>query len=149
MYKSRLIYLKESEAMTQKELANILGIDRGCYSHYESEDVIIPLAHLVKICDFFKVSVDYIFNFVKTSTYFNSSSIDSKITGNLLKLERKNLKLNQADLAKKMGASKSIISDYESGKVLPSTKFLYNFCREYNISADYLLGKTNEPKYLK
>ena len=41
-----------------------------------------------------------------------------------------------------------VISNYESGKFLIATPFLYTICKKYNISADYLLGKIDNPKYL-
>ena len=43
----------------------------------------------------------------------------------------------------------SMSDPYEKGKTLILTSFLYTICKKYNISADYLLGKIDEPKYLK
>ncbi len=42
-----------------------------------------------------------------------------------------------------------VITNYENGKHLIATPFLYTICSKYNISADYLLGKIDSPKYLK
>ena len=48
--------------------------------------------------------------------------------------------MKQTDLAKAIGVSKQCISDYKSGKSLPSLDTLYLICRHLDISADYLLG---------
>ena len=42
----------------------------------------------------------------------------------------------------------STISKIENGHNIIATPFLYQICKKYNISADYLLGKIDSPKYL-
>ena len=63
MYKEKLKYLREEKEITQEVIANYIGIHKGLYSQYETEYAIIPLKHLITICNYFKVSLDYIFNF--------------------------------------------------------------------------------------
>ena len=43
-----------------------------------------------------------------------------------------------------------IIEEYKKNncEFLIATPFLYTICKKYNISADYLLGKIDNPKYL-
>ena len=54
----------------------------------------------------------------------------------------------QETVAKILGVSQTYYSRYELGKVpLPLEKFII-LCELYKISADYLLGFTNEPKPL-
>ena len=38
-----------------------------------------------------------------------------------------------------------MISDYENKKKFIPTPFLYQICKKYHISADYLLGKIDHP----
>ena len=45
--------------------------------------------------------------------------------------------------------ARSALANYERGRNVIATSFLYTICTRYNISADYLLGKINNPKYLK
>ena len=42
-----------------------------------------------------------------------------------------------------------VISEYENKNRLISTSYFYSICKKYHISADYLLGKIDNPKYLK
>ena len=149
-YTNILKQLRENYQLTQEEVAKILKISRGLYSQYEISDKIIPLKHLNTLCNYFNISFDYIFNFTKQTNYNNSKeNLDAIEIGNRLKDFRKENKITQDKLAKELNTSHSVISAYEKGKTIILTSFLYALCKKYNISADYLLGKINEPKYLK
>ncbi len=60
--------------------------------------------------------------------------------GNNLKTLRTKNDMTQAQLAQKLGLTKSVISAYETGLRLPSYDILINVARIYNVSTDYLLG---------
>lgn len=54
----------------------------------------------------------------------------------------------QRMLAKKLGCSTDSVSGWEQGKNPPREETLVKICRMYNVSADYLLGLSNEdPEY--
>lgn len=50
----------------------------------------------------------------------------------------------QTELARAAGVSKQCISDYKSGKSVPSIDTLYLICKYLDVSADYLLGLEEE-----
>lgn len=150
MYKEQIKYLRELNEVTQEELSNAIGIIRGSYSHYETENNIIPIKHLNSICNYFNVSLDYIFGFTKTFNYSKTNkNIDNIISGTRLKEFRKENNLTQSKLASILNTVHPVITNYEKGKNIIATPFLYTICKKYNISADYLLGKTDNPKYFK
>lgn len=60
--------------------------------------------------------------------------------GNVLKTLRLKENLTQAQLAQKLGLTKSVISAYETGLRLPSYDILINIAKIFNVSTDYLLG---------
>ena len=60
--------------------------------------------------------------------------------GNILKTLRLRKDMTQAQLANKLGLTKSVISAYETGLRLPSYDILIHIARIYNVSTDYLLG---------
>ena len=60
--------------------------------------------------------------------------------GNTLKTLRLRKNMTQAQLAQKLGLTKSVISAYETGLRLPSYDILIHIARIYNVSTDYLLG---------
>lgn len=61
MYLKRLRELREDNDLNQTEIADILGIQQTVYSRYERGYQNIPLEHLVKLADYYHVSLDYIF----------------------------------------------------------------------------------------
>ncbi len=139
------IYLKEvrqEHNISQDKIASILGINRTTYGHYETQYQIIPLKHLVSFCNYFSVSLDYIFNFTNLKQYKKSKdSLNKTIIGQRLKEFRKANKITQIKLALELNTTKTVISGYESGRYLIATPFLYTICKKYHVSADYLLGK--------
>ena len=135
------------ENITAVEIANKIGISKKTLSNYINGDAYIPLKHLNNISNILDVSVDYIIGLSKNKKYDDSikiDNLDSKLIGKRLKDIRKELKLSQSDLANIIGINKSSISRYESGESLILTICLYTICYKYNISVDYILGKTEE-----
>ncbi len=150
IYKNKLIELRENKELKQYEIADILNIYKGLYNQYETEYAIIPTKHLNTLCNYFDVSFDYIFEFSNKLRYLNSNKeINSIKAGTRLKEFRKENRLTQTKLANFLNTVQPVIANYEKGKYLISTPFLYTICKKYNVSADYLLGKIDNPKYLK
>jgi len=63
--------------------------------------------------------------------------------GDRLKQLRIEKNLSQQNLADLIGASKSLISCYESGKRNPSLENIISFIQIFGVSSDYLLGADN------
>lgn len=57
--------------------------------------------------------------------------------------------LTQTDIAKLLNTSQTVYSRYERDERTLPTEMLYTLALYYNISADYLLGLTDEPKALQ
>lgn len=149
MYGKKLRMLREEKNLTQKELAATISMNEDALSHYEREYLIIPLKHLIEICDFFEVSLDYIFDFNTERNYLeNKLGYDKEVVGKRLREWRKDLKLTQVKLANVLNTVHPVIANYENGKNLIATPFLYTICSKYGVSADYLLGKIDDFKYL-
>lgn len=141
--------LREKNNLTQKEMGNILNITRGLYSQYEIADKIMPLNHLNILSNYFNISIDYLLGLSTKKQYSNTKNeMSIQRLSNRLKEFRKERKLTQEKLAQELNTSHSVISSYEKGKTFILTSFLYAICKKYNLSADYLLGKTDHPKYL-
>lgn len=52
--------LREDNDKTQQEIANYLGTSQTMYARYERGANELPIRHLVKLCDLYNVSADYI-----------------------------------------------------------------------------------------
>lgn len=149
MYKNRIQELRDNKEIKQSEIAKYLGLNNSHYGHAEREDEIMALKHLNKVCNYLDASLDYIFEFTNKEQYKNTKKeIDLIIAGERLKEFRKEKKLTQTDLAIVLNTTKTVICGYEKGRYLIATPFLYTICKKYKVSADYLVGKIDNPKYL-
>ena len=59
LYK-RIRDLREDKDLTQTQMGEILSCSQRVYSNYERGDIDIPTVTLMKLADFYQVSVDYI-----------------------------------------------------------------------------------------
>lgn len=55
-----LLQLRKSKGLTQKDIADALGISRQAYANYEAGNREPDLNTLKKLSDFFSVSIDYL-----------------------------------------------------------------------------------------
>lgn len=60
MYFQRLRDMREDSDMTQAQVAEILNIQQTVYSRYERGFQTIPLEHLLKLADYYNVSLDFL-----------------------------------------------------------------------------------------
>ena len=141
----RLIELRENKGFTQKFLAKELNIDNTLYNKYEKNYNNIPLKSLINIAKYYNISLDYMFMFTDNQKQIKLPNIVKTKAGQRLKEFRKSQKLTQENLAIFLNTTHSVISDYDKGRYLINTEFLYALCTKYNVSADYLLGLTDKP----
>ena len=67
---------------------------------------------------------------------------------NRMKLLREQHNLSQTDLAKILNISRQSYNFYENEKRDPDTAMLIRIADFFNVSLDYLLGRTNDPSPL-
>lgn len=71
------------------------------------------------------------------------------LLGKRLKESRNRMKLSQQDAAKSLGISNGTLSGYERDYRKPDTETLEKLADFYEVSIDYLLGRTDNPDGLK
>ncbi len=59
-YTERLQWIRNCKNITQKDIATAIGIKQQQYARYEKGINIMPITHLIKICEFLNISADYI-----------------------------------------------------------------------------------------
>ena len=62
----------------------------------------------------------------------------------ILKMLRKEQKMTQMELAKKTGIDQALISKFESGERVPNIEKLQILTEYYDVSVDFVLGRTNK-----
>lgn len=141
----RLKDLREDKDLTQKQLAKILGVKQPTYSGWENDIDYIPLTRLNNLCNYWNVTMDYMSRLsnTKNNDMMINSNIDKKTIGKRLKLIRNENKDSQEDISQIIGLARSAYSAAEGGKNFIQTTLLITFCKHYNVSMDYICGRTN------
>ena len=139
----RLVEIREDLNHRQKDIADILGITQQSYSLWENGSKVIPLKHLNNLCNYYNLNMDYVIG-LSSIKYYNitNKEIDKILIGERLRKIRKDKNITQEELANILNTTHSTISAYASGKTTILTAFAYEICKRYNISMDYLCGRT-------
>ena len=144
-YKELMQDMRFEYEITQKEMAKILGISRSTYNAYEQQYIVIPLKYVIAFCDYFHISIDYFFSFTKENNYIYSE-INLKKIGIKLRKIRQKKHLKQMEFADILKITNAALSSYERGHILINTTTLYSICKLYNISADFILNRSDKVK---
>ena len=59
-YVRRMRDLREDADLTQQQVATFLGTSQTMYARYERGANELPIHHLLKLCELYKVSADYL-----------------------------------------------------------------------------------------
>ncbi|WP_085678719.1 helix-turn-helix domain-containing protein [Limosilactobacillus reuteri] len=66
--------------------------------------------------------------------------------GNTIRELRKEKKMSQSELGKFIGVSQTTVTAWETGRAEPSSTFVSKLADLFNVSTDYLLGRTDSKK---
>ena len=150
MIDNNLKYCREELEMTQVELGFIFGVSGKTVSGWETATDPIPFSKLIRFSNLYHYSLDFIIGLTRHNINYNVQIKPDKVKiGNQLKKLRKSFNLSQQKFAEKCGLSQTTYSHYETGLNLITTTAIFSICKTYNISMDYLVGRTNNPKISK
>lgn len=142
---SKLKDLREYEAFTQEEVANILQVDRSTYAGYEIGKDIIPLEKLNELANLYHTSLDYLVGNTPTKEDIKFiQEINRKTVAHNIKNFRDEHNLTQKKLAKVLNTSQPNISNYEKAEYLITTTYALQFVKQYQYSLDKLVGRKKE-----
>ena len=136
--------IRENNNLNQRQMAKTLKVSKSTYNYYESGERFMPLERLNDYCNRFSVSADYVLGLSSNNVVPKENFVfDPKITAERIKIIRLKKKLTQEKLAEKFNTSQSTISGYETNRTVILTLFVYDMCKKYNISIDYIMGRSN------
>lgn len=67
----------------------------------------------------------------------------------IMRAKREDMDIRQEDLGKKIGLTQRKISRLERGDTQPTIEEIKKICIFFNLSADYMLGLSDEPRQIK
>lgn len=144
---NRLEDLRELSDLTKKDIAKILGVSDSIYARWENGKDFIPTRRLFQLASYYSVNIDYILYLSNKKLEIHSSKIDMKVCSERAREVRMSSNESYRVFASKLNTAGSTWFAYEKGDALILGAFLVEVCKLYNVSADWLLGRTNK-KYL-
>jgi DNA-binding XRE family transcriptional regulator len=76
MRNERLITLRKERSATQADMAKLLGVERTTYGKYETGGIQPPTEIMLKLADYYSVSVDFLLgNDKKGGDVYNGSAV--------------------------------------------------------------------------
>ena len=146
MVDNNLKYCREELEMTQTELGYVFGVNKNTVSGWENAHDTMPFNKLLKFCNLYDYSLDFVCGLTRKNMKYGKFKTDKVRIGKRLKEVRTKFNLSQQALAEDCNFSQATYSTYETGKFLINSITIYTICKTYNISMDYIVGRTNNPK---
>ena len=129
----------------QKDVAKIFNVNFSTVSGWETGKDTIPIRRLIVYANHFNYSLDYLFGLTRHNTNYEPLNVDLELIAKNLRILRKQNKLTQAELAKKLNTTQASYSHYENATNIIPTVFLYNLTKIYKpFSIDELLGRKKQ-----
>lgn len=146
MFENNLRWCREELEMTQAELGYVFGVSDSAVRSWETAHGSIPLPKLIKFCNIYNCSLDYVCGLSRKDTKYGKFETDKVKIGNNLKKLRTKLNISQQALSDECKIPQTTYSGYETGHYLISTNNLYYICKTYNVSMDWVVGRTDNIK---
>lgn len=131
--------IRQMRKIRQDEVAAYLNISRSAYTNIENNKRDPDTGTLIALADFFKVSLDDLFE-------RTSPTIESGFKNTRLKELREKLELSATDVSKGLGIPVTRYAKYETGEAIPDINILYRLSDKYGVTIDYLLGHETMPQ---
>ncbi len=130
---TNLSFLRENKALTQLEIAGEVGLSQKVVSTYERGVREPSLKNLIKIAEYFSVSID--------DLLLKDLRPQGSMIARNLKYLRNREHFSQGDMARLLKISKADMGKYESGDAELSNQGLINVSEFFGITIDDLLKK--------
>lgn len=142
---SRFTFRQQYET---ERCSTIIKKKEDTYSKWERgiNDFSVEFAN--ELANLYNVSLDYLFGLCNNSEKCINRKINNSLIKERLILLRKEKKLTQIELSQILGYHQRTYAHYETGDVLPTIYKLYYIALYYDVSLDYLSGRSNRKNRL-
>jgi len=144
----RLAKVRKERGYTQEKLAEALGVHWNTIAKIESGMRKPSIELLVKIAELLNISIDYLFGNEKMDITTNEkiNVIDTTEFKERLEFLINNSNKSARQISMESGVSPSSLSLYLSGQREPTKEAIIKLATYFNVSTDYLLGLTDDPR---
>ena len=147
LFFKRIYDLRVDNDLLQRDIAKILNVNKNTYTHREKGMYEIPIDIIDKLANFYNVSIDYITGLSDDKGSFGKR-YNLNLIGKRLKEIRVGNKLTQKEMSEITGFGQMNYSRYERGVIVIPFSKLYLIAKRFNVSLDYLMGKSDKVKIM-
>lgn len=105
----RLKWLRKSKGLNQEELGNLIGVTKQRISQTESGRHSLSIEVLIKLCDFYECSIDYVLGRTDAPTKIVGNSVSTHIQIESCKYQLK----TKSEIANLMRDMRKVMKKYE------------------------------------
>ena len=147
-FHEKLKVLRKKQGLTQKEIADIVQVNRVTYTNWEKGNREPSYEDLCVLACIFDVSIDFLLSDyleISKESYLKFKKEKEEEKKNLFSVRLKELRLqygfSQEELAEKIGIKQNSYSDWENGKCKPNYEKLEKIADFFGVSLDWLFGR--------
>ncbi len=82
MFNKRIKLLREANKLSQVELADKIGVKKQTISNWENDNILPSIDMLIKVCNFFNVSSDYMLG-LDSKTYIEITGLSVEVISHI------------------------------------------------------------------
>ena len=144
MFSERLKLLRAAHHVSQSALGKDLFVSKQAVAKWELGTASPNPEMIAKIAKYFDVSTDYLLGRTDEAKPASNIRVDGHVFQIRLKELREATGLSQYSFAKQFGVAQSTVGSWEAGKREPNFATAQRLADFFNVSVDYLLGRTDE-----
>lgn len=141
-FKQRFLELISDFDCKKSEIPKLLNIDYNVYIKITEFGIIPKPMVLIRIADYFNISVEYLLGRTDNSYFFKAETATTFLERyQALKTEKN---LTDYAIAQKLHITTSYTTNWKNKKYMPSIINLIELSEILKVSIDYLLGRTDD-----
>lgn len=142
IFRQRLSDLISESNYKRAELPKKIGVSKDIIIRSLNMGILPSTKSLIKIADFFSVSIEYLLG-LTDSEIFVKLEPPTTFQIRIIELKEQN-SVSYFEIASSLGFSRSLFTSWKKFDYIPSLEILYIISRYFNVSIDYLLGRTDD-----
>lgn len=144
-FSRRLKFLmEESDCISNKQFAEFVGVSTPVISKAVNFGIVPSTRMLIKIANKLELSLLYLLG-ENNDNNFIATACTSTFHNRLCELTKEK-NMNYSSLASKMDFPRTYIYEWIKENTLPSIDYIFELANYFNVSSDYLLGRTDYRK---
>ena len=143
-FKQRVLDLIDDSEFNKKQFAKEMGISGEVVSRITIYGIIPSLKTLLKIADYYEISLSYLLAETEENDFIMSNNKISFFDS--FEMLLKENKLKYSEFVKSMPFTENFIYEWRREGTLPSLEYLTAIADYFKVTRDYLLGRTDYRK---